>query len=201
LRRAVSWHRRKLAVAAAVAAVLTGVSAALPPDPPSTEVVRTRAQLGGGAPLTADDLQLVRLPREFVPDGALTSVPDAVGRVLAAPVARDQVLTELSVVAPDRAVRRDRVVAPLRLADADVAALLRVGETVDVVAAVPEAARAAVVARNVRVIGLPLPPSSSGIGGDDNQGAGALVLVEVDGSTAAALAQAAVTGTLSVILR
>ena len=35
IRRAAKWHRRKLAVVAAVAAVLTGINAALPPDPPT----------------------------------------------------------------------------------------------------------------------------------------------------------------------
>jgi hypothetical protein len=92
------------------------------------------------------------------------------------------------------------VVAPLRLADADVAALLSVGEAVDVVAADNEAPRAAVVARGVRVVGLPPPADDAGVGGTNSVSGGALVLVEVDSSTATVLAQAAVTATLSVVL-
>jgi Flp pilus assembly protein CpaB len=204
LARAISWHRRKLAVVAAVAAVLTGVSAALPPPPPTTEVVQASARLDGGLVITEADVRTVRLPADVVPDGALTEVSAAVGQTVTAPVARGAVLTELSVVAPSRSVRAGRVVAPLRLGDPEVAGLLSVGQLVDVVAADTEAPQAAVVARNIRVVALPRPAEESGVGvsaGSATGAAGSLVLVEVDSRTATLLAQAAVTATLSVVLR
>lgn len=201
LTRAVSWHRRKLAVVAAVAAVLTGVNAALPPDPPTVEVVRAARGVAGGTVLAAADLQRVRLPVDAVPDDALTTVHSGVGQTVTAPVTRGQVLTRLSIGSPGAGVRAGQVVAPLRLADADVAALLRVGDTVDVVAADGEAPRAAVVAHAIRVVGLPRPPDVDGVGSSTASTAGALVLVEVTSATATALAQAAVTATLSVVLR
>jgi hypothetical protein len=40
LARAASWHRRKLAVVAAIAAVLTGISAAAPEGPAMITVVK-----------------------------------------------------------------------------------------------------------------------------------------------------------------
>ncbi len=201
LARAVSWHRRKLAVIAAVAAVLTGVNAALPPDPPTVEVVAAAHRLDGGAVVAAADLTLLRLPLNAVPDQALTTADSASGHTVLAPLTRGQVLTRLSIGPPSSTVRAGRVVSPLRLADADVAALLRVGDVVDVVAADGEAPRASVVARSVRVVGLPRPPDVDGVGAAPASTTGALVLVDVDGATATLLAQAAVTATLSVVLR
>ena len=200
-RRAVSWHRRKLAVVAAVATVLTGVSAALPADPTTTEVVSSATRLEGGSVVTAGDLTTVRLPPEAVPEGAITDEGEALGRRVTAPVARGQALTGLDLVGTAGSVRPGRVVAPLRLADGDLAGLLSVGDPVDVVAADPEAPAARIVARNVRVVALPPPPDETGIGGSSGTVGGGLVLVDVDTSTATALAQAAVTATLSVVLR
>jgi Flp pilus assembly protein CpaB len=201
LRRAVSWHRRKLAVLAAVAAALTGINAALPPEPPTVEVVQVASQLTGGSTLTLQDLRTTSVPEELVPQGALTDLDAAVGRSVRAPLSRGQLLTELSVVTVSSSVQSGRVVAPLRLADADVAALLTIGDVVDVVAADDQAGKATVVAGRVRVVGLPPPPSTSGVGGSTGATGGALVLVEVDSTTATLLAQAAVTSTLSVVLR
>jgi pilus assembly protein CpaB len=180
-------------------AVLTGISAALPPDAPSIEVVRTVHRLDGGTPLDRTDLTLARLPVDAVPAGALTRIDAAVGQTLRAPLSSGQVLTDLSVVSPGRSVRAGHVVAPLRLADADLAALLHEGDAVDVLAADSEAKNAVVVAHDVRVVGLPQPPDLSGVGAASS--VGALVLVEVDSATATLLAQAAVSATLSVVLR
>ena len=201
LRRAVSWHRRKLAVVAAVAAMLTGINAALPPAPPTVAVVRATRMLDGGATIGTGDVAVVRLPAAAVPDGAVADPASVLGRTLTAPVARGQVLTGLDLVAGGSGVRAGHVVAPLHLADADLAGLLAVGDVVDVIAADGEARAAAVVARGVRVVAVPQPRETGGIGGSSTAADGVLVLVEVDSRTAAALAQAAVTSTLSVVLR
>ncbi|MET0693439.1 MAG: SAF domain-containing protein [Propionibacteriaceae bacterium] len=203
LARAASWHRRKLAVVAAMAAVLTGVNAALPPDPPTVTVLRATTQLPGGAVLSAGDVSRARVPADTAPEGAIEEMTSAVGQTLTAPVARGQMITALDLVPARRNVRPGHVVAPLRLADADLAALLQVGDAVDVVAADTEAPAAAVVAKAVRVVALPRPEESSSVGGGGGSSglSGALVLVEVDSKTATSLAQAAVTATLSVVLR
>ncbi|HEX8510317.1 MAG TPA: SAF domain-containing protein [Propionibacteriaceae bacterium] len=201
LSRAVSWHRRKLAVLAAVGAALTGVNAAMPPDPPTVEVLRAAVRLDGGAVLGSRQLVVTRLPVEAVPDGALVDPDAVVGQQLIAPVAKGQVLTEVNVVSVGRSVRTGHVVAPLRLEDTDLAALLKIGDTVDVLAADGEARAAAVVAKAVRVVGLPRPPDPSGIGGSVGSSNGALLLLDVDSRTATLLAQAAATAKLSVVLR
>jgi hypothetical protein len=89
------------------------------------------------------------------------------------------------------------VIAPLRLADSEQAALLRAGDVVDVVAADSQAEQAAVIAASARVVTIPQVADNPGSPGAD----GALVLIEVDSQTATALAQAAASATLSIIWR
>jgi pilus assembly protein CpaB len=195
-RRAVSWHRRKLAVLAVLAAVLTGISAAAPDGPPTTTVVRTVTELPGGARLSSADLHVDQVVAADAPAGAVDEPTGLIGRTLAAPVAKGQIMTELAVTSARDPTGRGRVLAPLRLADAEVVGLLRAGDVVDVLAADAQSEQAYVAARGVRVVTVPQPADSAG--GDP---AGALVLVEVDAETARVLARAAVAATLTVIWR
>ena len=194
-RRAVSWHRRKLALLAVLAAVLTGLAAAAPEGPPTVSVVRAAVALEGGTRLTPDDLEVTDIVVDDAPDGAVADPDLLVGRTLAAPVPRGQVMTERAVVSARASP--GRVMAPLRLADADVTALLRAGDMVDVLAADPQAEQAFVAGRSVRVVTVPARADPDA-GADP---AGALVLVEVDPETARVLARAAVSATLTVIWR
>jgi pilus assembly protein CpaB len=196
-RRAVSWHRRKLAVVAVLAAVLTGISAAAPEGPPTTTVVRTTTELPGGTRLSTADLRVDEVVVADVPDGTVADPAGLLGRTLAAPVARGQIMTELAVTSARDPAKRGRVLAPLRLADAEVVALLRAGDVVDVLAADAQSEQAYVAGREVRVVTVPQPPDPAG-GADP---AGALVLVEVDAETARVLARAAVAASLTVIWR
>jgi pilus assembly protein CpaB len=178
---------------AAVAAVLTGISAAAPEGSAMITVVEARSQLSGGTVLSASDLVLGKVVAADAPEGALTDPNVLVGKTLAAPVAEDQMMTLLTAAAAPAAVPAGHVIAPLRLADAALAALLRPG---DVVADV-EAKQAAVVAANVRVVTIPEVPGDRASPGPD----GALVLVDVEGQTATILAQAAASATLSISWR
>lgn len=89
------------------------------------------------------------------------------------------------------------VAAPVRIVDAEAAALVRAGDVVDVVAADGHG-DAAVVASNVSVLAVPRP--AEGLLGSGS-GGGALVLVAVPSSTGVALAAAAAAGPLSLLLR
>jgi Flp pilus assembly protein CpaB len=193
----VSWHRRKLAVVAVIAAVLTGISAARPPDPPSIQVVRTTHQLTAGAVLSAADVHADEIPRSAAPAGALAEVDAALGKTLTGPAADGQVITDLDLGAPRASP--GSVVAPLRLTDTDVVGLLGVGDRVDVIAAGESGGKAKVVASNVLVVGLPRPADDGGLAGSSPQGA--LVLVQVDLDTATALNEAVSAGRLDVVLR
>lgn len=190
-----SWHRRKLAVLAVLAAVLTGLAAAAPEGLPTVSAVRVTEALKGGARLTTDDLEVVEVVASDAPDGVVADPAELVGRVLAAPVPRGQVLTGLAVVSARGSP--GRVLAPLRLSDPDTVALLRAGDVVDVLAADAQSEQAFVAGRAVRVVTVPAPPDPES-GADPG---GALVLVEVDAETARVLARAAVSATLSVIWR
>ena len=197
LSRAVSWHRRKLAVLAALAAVLTGLAAAAPDGPPTLSVVRAASELAGGTRLTDADLELAQVVAADAPRGALTDPAAAVGQLLAAPVTEGQIITPAAFTTARTVTSRGRVVAPLRLADADLAALLRPGDQVDVIAADPQSAQADVVARAVRVVTVPRADSDE----SSQTTAGTLILIEVDPGTARVLARAAVSATLTVIWR
>lgn len=197
LARAASWHRRKLAVLAAVATVLTGISAAAPEGPAMITVVKARSQLPGGTVVSAADLVLDRVAAADVPEGALTDPDGLIGKTLAAPVAENQMLTPLTALAARTSVSPGHVIAPLRLADAALGALLKPGDVVDVIAANNDAQQAVVVAAGARVVTIPDPPDERAGPSPD----GALVLIEVDAQTASAVAQAAASATLSVIWR
>ena len=199
--RTISWHRRKLAVVAAMGAAAAGITAATPPDPPAVETVVAAHQLAGGRKLAADDLTKRALPKTAVPDHAVTDPDTVIGRTLVAPLSRGSVLTTLSVIGSRPAVADGTVIAPVRIADAAVIGLLRVGDRVDIVAADPESGgRARLIAHQVRVVTIPRAAASGGgldPGADDPH---TLVLVEVTVDEATALAGAAVGSQLSLLL-
>jgi Flp pilus assembly protein CpaB len=216
--RAARWHRRLLAAVAAAAAVYFGLVALSPPPPPTVAVLAAARDLLGGAVPAAADLRTVRLPSGAVPAGALKPGSDLAGRVLAGPVRAGEPLTDARFLAPSL-VRRlgaesvrgspesavsghgDASVAyPVRIDDAEVVALLRVGDRIDILAASssgsPTADR---VATAVAVVALP----TSGRGAGSLAGStasGALVVVSAPLRTAARIAQAAVNSRLSIAL-
>lgn len=167
----------------------------MPEGPSTVSVVRASSELAGGVRLAADDLEVVAVVAADAPEGSVSDPAELVGRTLAGPVPRGQVLTELAVVSTRASP--GRVLAPLRLADAEAVALLRAGDVVDVLAADPQAEQAFVAGRGVRVVTVPSPLDPAA-GADP---AGALVLVDVEAETARVLARAAVSTTLSVIWR
>ena len=193
-RRALRRHRRKLAVLATLAAVLTGLTALAPPEPHTVSVVTAARPLVGGQTVSPDDLAQTALPEQSVPDGAWRDPADVIGRTLAGPLPARQVLTPAALLR-ERAGGTGSVVAPLPLADPRVARLVEAGDQVDVLAADSQSGKTVVVATAVRVV-------NGGIGSDsESAGSGGLVLVEVSPGTATALAAAAATSTLSVVWR
>jgi pilus assembly protein CpaB len=199
LRRALSWHRRKLAVLAAIAAVLTAVAAAAPAGPPTLRVVRATGQLASGSVISASDVEVAEVVESALPRGALSDPAAIIGSRLVGPVAGNQVLTALDVVNGPAGSGAGHVVAPLRLADPDLGTLVQPGALIDVIAADPEGRAARLLAAAVRVLTVPPPPSEE----DRARSAenGALVLVDVDPKTATLLAQAAASSRISIVLR
>jgi pilus assembly protein CpaB len=199
VRRALSWHRRKLAVLAAIAAVLTAVTAAAPAGPPTLRVVRATGQLASGTVVSAGDVEVAAVVEAALPRGALSDPAAVIGSRLVGPVAEDQVLTRLDVVSGPVVTGAGHVVAPLRLADPDLATLVQPGAVIDVIAADPEGGGARVIAAAVRVLTVPpLPREEDRTRTSD---AGALVMVDVDLKTATLLAQAEASSRISIALR
>jgi pilus assembly protein CpaB len=192
----VSWHRRSLAALAAALAVLAGVSAARPEGPPRVTAVVLQDELPGGVVLHPADLEGREILASDAPEGFLPTTGGLVGRTLAAPAAKGQILTALDLVSTRSPVASGHVVAALRLGDPGLVRLLRTGDVVDVLAADEQTREARLVAQAVRVVTVPAvdadasPEASSG-----------LVLVEVSASTATALAQATVNSSLTVTWR
>ena len=140
---------------AAVAAVLTGISAAAPEGPAMITVVKAKSQLPGGTVLSAAGSRVDRVAASDVPEGALTDPLALIGKTLAGPVAKNQMMTPLTMIAARSSVSPGNVIAPLRLADTALAALLRPGDVVDVIAADTQAEQAVVVAAGARVVTIP----------------------------------------------
>jgi pilus assembly protein CpaB len=191
--RAASWHRRPLAAIAAALAVLAGVSATLPEGPPERTVLVAAHELDGGTVLTAADVEGRLLRAADVSAGALSSAEQVVGRAVSAPVAEGQVLTPLALVAPRAGPTSGRVVAPVRLSDPGLVALLRPGDVVDLVGTDEQGGGASVVARGARVVTVPHLDDEAASGS-----VGGLVLVSVPPGAATALARAAVAGPLTL---
>lgn len=153
VRRAVLRRRRPLAAALTALAAAAGLQAVTAPPPATVTVAVAARDLPAGAVLGPGDL----VPREFVPG----SVPDdlaedAVGRMLAGPLSRGEPLTAVRLVGPGLVTGRpDLVATPVRLPDADMVALLEVGDRVDLVAADPRSGTAEVLAAGVTVLAVP----------------------------------------------
>ncbi len=201
--RAVARHRALLAGGLAAGAVAAGLGVLAPAPTAGTLVLRAATDLPAGTSLSHGDLVLDEVATAALPAGALDGVDQAVGRLLAAPVRRGEVLTDVRVagaalLGPDR---DGRVAVPVRLADAASVALLRAGDRIDVLAASTGSgpagggapATAVTVAFAAEVLAV---PSTGGDGGE-----GALVVLSETPQTAARLAAAALSSRLSFTLR
>jgi Flp pilus assembly protein CpaB len=185
-----------LAALLAGVAVLSAVRAAAEPPTPTGPVVVAARDLSGGTTVRGPDLRVARLPVDSVPSGAFASVDGLAGRVLAAPLRKGEPVTDVRVVAPGLLDGFPGLVAaPVRVADPATVALLAAGDRVDVVAATPDGGAAEVVVPGARVAAVPRPS-----GRDDALVTGGLVVLAVSEPQALALAGAAVSRVLSVVL-
>lgn len=190
LLRAAARHRALLAAGLAAASVAAGLSAVAPAAPPTVAVLSAAHDLAAGTVLGPDDLVTAELPRELVPAGALVDAAAVAGRLVAGPVRRGEPLTDVRLLGAGLLPPGPDVAVPVRLAEPATGALVRAGDTVDVLSAAEQGA--SVVATRLAVLSVP------DLG--DAAGEGALVVVAASRSTAARLAAAAVTGRLSVVV-
>ena len=190
--RLVLRHRRPLAALFAGLAVLLALGA-VRAEPPGRTVVVAAHDLASGTVLDGDDVRPATLPESAAPAHSTQQVDDVVGRTVAGPMRRGEVVTDRRVVHADRmsGFPDGTVLATLRLADADALSSLGVGDRVDVVAVDPEGgADTEVVARGVEIVTLPR--------GDDAS-AGVPVGVATTEDAALRLAERALDARLSVL--
>lgn len=146
-------HRRLLGGLLALLAVVLGVQAARPAPPPVARLTVARHDLPPGAVLSEADLTTVTVPPNAIPDDAQ---PDVTGRVLAAGVRRGEPITDLRLVGPGLTTGQPGLTAvPVRLPDAGMAALLRVGDHVRLLATDPQEGATTTVAGDALVLALP----------------------------------------------
>jgi Flp pilus assembly protein CpaB len=187
-------------IAAAVLAALALFLALRPPPPAASAaaaelvgVAVAARDLPAGTVLTAADLTVARYPSDAVPAGAAGTRDPLLQRVLAAGVRAHEPITDARLVGAGLTalLPGGQVAAPVRLADLAVAGLVRAGDRVDVLAVAPDAAAAELVAGDALVLAAT---------GEDEQAGRGLLLIAVDEETAARLAAAATTATLTVNL-
>jgi Flp pilus assembly protein CpaB len=209
MRRRAIRHRRLIAALCAGLSVIVMAATTNARHGSGVAVVAAARDLPSGATLTTADLTTVILPTTAIPAGAITSAAVAIGRPIAGALRRGEPLTDARIDhGALSAPRAGFVAAPVRLADAEAAALLQPGERIDVLAASTApagetasaaAGEAAVVAAGVRVVAIPTPTGGpSNVSGADFSGA--LVILATTPEQARALAQAEVSARLSAVV-
>jgi Flp pilus assembly protein CpaB len=199
LLKAARWHRRLLAGVSAAAAVYFGLVAMTPPSAPTVAVLGAARDLAGGAVPSSADLRTLQLPAQVVPAGALRPGTDLAKRVLAAPVRSGEPLTDARFVSPglSRRLGTGLVAYPVRFDDADIVALLRVGDRIDLYAATSSnSTTAGQLASAVQVIALPTRGRENGSAGSS----GALAVLAATPETAARIAQSAANSRITLAL-
>lgn len=190
--------RRPIAAASAGLAVLILAATLRPASVDLVDVVVAAADLPPGTALTPQDLTVTGLPAGYLPPGALTAADEAVGRTIAGGIVAGEPITQSRLVATTS--RPDGLTTvPVRLADAEAAALLVPGSVVDLVLASRDGG-GRVIAEGVQVVTVPQRAASAGLGSAPRS-AGSLVVVATDRRTAVALAAAGTQPGLGVVLR
>jgi Flp pilus assembly protein CpaB len=168
-------------------------------------VVTAARDLDGGAVLVAGDLTRVAYADGTAPDGT-TTLDDALGRTLAAPMRRGEAVTDVRLVGPgllagyDSGTTADVVALPVRIPDPGVVGLLRVGDRVNLLATDPSGGGTTTVATDVPVLALPQPDASAQGLGETGTLSGRLVVVGTTRIDAEIIENAAVQCFLSVAL-
>jgi pilus assembly protein CpaB len=138
--RLAGWPRRVvIGILLVVAAVLAlRPEGAQPPAAaagPTEHVVVAARDLAAGTELAAADLRIVSMPVGIVPSGSSPRMAGLIGRIAAGAIRRGETLTDARVVGPGLAVGLgpgESAAVPVRIADPDAAALVRIGDRVDV---------------------------------------------------------------------
>ncbi|QIX28017.1 pilus assembly protein CpaB [Nocardioides sp. JQ2195] len=197
MRRAVLGRRRLLCALCVVGAVFAGLRA-LAPAPPSTVPVTVAARdLPAGSTVAAGDVETVGFPEGTVPTDT-SDAAYAVGRTTTGPLRRGEPITDARLVGASLLEGYPGLVAiPVRIPDDGAAALLRVGDRIDLLATDQRTGATERVGDDIPVIALP----HRDVSGQQNALAGRLIVVgttsELSEKVASASATRYLTATIS----
>lgn len=194
------WTRTALArrlAACALTAVAVVLAVRGDPGQDRVPIVTATRDLAPGDVLTGTDLTLTEVASASLPEGALRAIDEGVGHTLVGPARSGEIVTDVRLLGPrlaDAAAGPDARLVPVRIEDAEVAGLVRVGDRVDILAVDAEGSgppRVLATAAAVVLVG--------------EQGGGRAVrapvlLAALPAPTANAVAAASLTGAVTVTL-
>lgn len=189
--------RTRRIVAAALCLIALALAVRGDPGSDRVPVVTLTRDLTPGSVVTVGDIRLSSLADASVPSGALRSADDAVGHTLAGPARSGEVLTDVRLLGSrlaEAAAGPDARTVPLRIDDPEVAALVRVGDRVDVLTVNGEDSTAPRLLATAATVVLVAPSD------DARSRRGPVVLVALAESSATQLAAASLTSALTVTI-
>lgn len=169
-------------VAAGLAALsVLFFAAAIRPSPtPTVPVVVAAHDIDGGVALESSDLAIVDVPADLASPGSQVDPASLLGEVVIGPIAAGEQVSTTRLLGGRPQAGKGRVAAPVRLADAGLAGLLRPGDRIDLLATGSDTA-AITVARSARVITQP-------VDSDIGSHAGVVLIVSLSPEEALSLA-------------
>jgi Flp pilus assembly protein CpaB len=187
----IRWHRRGLAAVLAGVTVFAALSAVTGKDTSDLVGVVVASRLVvAGSTVTETDVKLARMPRQAVPDGALSRTQDAIGKVAGTGIRTGQILTDLTLVGGTG--DDGTVVLSVKLDNPELAALAPPGTRVTLYATTSGQA----VASHVLVVAV---PAATG-GGVLTGSAATVLLVRVTPAEAGAITLAMSSSTLTLAI-
>lgn len=158
VRRFVLAHRRLVAGLCAALAVIAGLSAVKPPAPATDGVIVAAHDLASGTTLSADDVEVRRLPSEVAASGAYDDIDALVGESLSGPMRRGETITDMRLIGADllAGYPADSTLATVRIADPQSLWGVAVGTYVDIVGVDVDGKKAGrILADEAQVVAMP----------------------------------------------
>lgn len=195
-----SWQRRVfIHRVIAVALVAVALALAVTPDRDTVAVYVAARDIPAGTPLGVDDFRMRHLPSDAVPTPA-TEFDPATADAAVAPISAGEVMTPGRVLHPLSAAAlagEGATLVPVTVHSPDVAALVRHGDTVTVIAAARDGGPPEILAERARVA----LPSVESTARSERSGSAATVVVAVAPAEAVRIAAAATSNPLTIVIK
>lgn len=190
------WHRRGFATLLAGLAVLALGTALAPPAGETVSVLVAARAVPAGTTLGSDDLAVAQYPPGLAPPGALTSMDDAVGRVIATGASEAMPIDPATLVGV-KAKRPGEVLVSLHFPDDGSRSLIQVGSLINVYAAQPSGG-STLVASRLRIVSI-TPKGSNSLTGSSDSGLGLVIAANPDQAKALAVVSTSSAISLAVV--